>query len=139
MHRHQSATKCSEEYYASNVTYFTQYYQAHKHTLPLALWRDSPVQHFQSPTGDYEWPIPGDSCAAIDGIELQADNSLRALNSSSQVRSPTTLLHARPALPSTMLNCQECECRKCLRGDPAAAGGTQFLQEQYMQCQWWHT
>ena len=67
------------------MTYFIDYYKAHKQELPVTLWRDSPVQHFRTAAGDYQWPIPGDSCTVIEGLELRSDNTLHALVSSSQV------------------------------------------------------
>ena len=77
---------CSAPDYRTSVSYFIDYYKAHKKDLPITLWRDSPVQHFQTETGDYQWPIPGDSCAMIQGLELRLDNSLHALVSSPQIQ-----------------------------------------------------
>jgi hypothetical protein len=43
-----------EQEYRDNIRMFADYYRANKDTLPFIIWRDSSVQHFDTPTGDYE-------------------------------------------------------------------------------------
>ncbi len=64
---------------------FADYYKAHKAELPITIWRDAPVQHFDTRSGDYVWPVPSDICKAVPQIELLQDNSLKALHPSAQV------------------------------------------------------
>ena len=45
------------------------------------------MQHFDTKSGDYVWPVPSDSCKAVPHIELLQDNNLRALHPSAQVAS----------------------------------------------------
>lgn len=67
---------------------FAEYYNAHKAELPITIWRDAPVQHFDTRSGDYVWPVPTDICKAVPQIELLQDNSLKALHPSAQVLAP---------------------------------------------------
>lgn len=64
---------------------FAGFYAKHKAELPTAIWRDSPVQHFDTQSGDYVWPIPSTECKAIPAVTLLTDNSLKALEPTAQV------------------------------------------------------
>ena len=78
---------CRRDDYKRNITLFADYYKDHQAELPFTIWRDAPVQHFDTRSGDYVWPVPTDICKAVPQIELLQDNSLRALHPSAQVSS----------------------------------------------------
>eukprot|EP00884_Botryococcus_braunii_P023107 jgi/Botrbrau1/9480/Bobra.0252s0098.2 len=73
----------SRQEYERNVSAFANYYQAHKEELPFTIWRDSSVQHFDTPTGDYQCdgcPSPSYPfiCQAIPNVTLNDRNELEA-------------------------------------------------------------
>lgn len=37
--------------YKEHIAYFAAYYREHRQELPFIVWRDSSVQHFDTPTG----------------------------------------------------------------------------------------
>ncbi len=37
--------------YKEHIAYFAAYYREHRQELPFIIWRDSSVQHFDTPTG----------------------------------------------------------------------------------------
>jgi len=64
----------------ANLTAFADYAAAHGPELPFLIWRDSSVQHFNTPDGDYvgvNWPW---ACRAIgddpDAVRLAPDGRL---------------------------------------------------------------
>ena len=87
-----------------NITRFVQYFQTHKAELPIAIWRDAPVQHFDTGSGDYIWPIPSHDCKPITSVELQPDNSLLALYDYSQVCFPSPGYQRRTPAPRHFSN-----------------------------------
>jgi len=42
--------------YKEHIGYFAAYYREHRHELPFIIWRDSSVQHFDTPTGAPQGP-----------------------------------------------------------------------------------
>ena len=73
------------EVHARNISVFAKYYLQHKAELPHAIWRDSPVQHFDTGSGDYIWPPMSEDCKPLEGVVLQQDNTLLALSDEMQV------------------------------------------------------
>ncbi len=74
----------------ANLTAFADYAAAHGPELPFLIWRDSSVQHFNTPDGDYvgvNWPW---TCRAIgddpDAVRLAPDGRLSSDREELQVR-----------------------------------------------------
>ena len=55
--------------------------------LPLFLWRDSSVQHFDTPSGDYVWPTRTNSCVPFQEVAMDDANQLRTWNPALNVNS----------------------------------------------------
>ncbi|KAK9832530.1 hypothetical protein WJX81_006130 [Elliptochloris bilobata] len=76
--------------YREQIAYFAAYHRKHRQELPFIVWRDSSVQHFDTPTGDYECdgcpkaerPF---NCHAIDNVTLAADGTLSTTDPVTQV------------------------------------------------------
>ena len=66
--------------YKEHVAYFAAYYRDHRPELPFIIWRDSSVQHFDTPTG-----MPGISRAGPSPAEQRvtafphADRFIRSM------------------------------------------------------------
>ena len=54
--------------------------------LPLFLWRDSSVQHFDTLSGDYVWPTRTNSCVPFQDVALDNRNHLQTWNPALNVR-----------------------------------------------------
>ena len=54
--------------------------------LPLFLWRDSSVQHFDTLTGDYVWPTRTNSCVPFQEVALANQHHLQSWNPYLSVR-----------------------------------------------------
>lgn len=55
--------------------------------LPLFLWRDSSVQHFDTSSGDYVWPTRTNSCVPFQEVAMDDANQLRTWNPALNVNS----------------------------------------------------
>ena len=51
-----------DQQYHGNMTRFREHVWYHLRSLPLMVWRDSSVQHFDTSSGDYVWPPRSNSC-----------------------------------------------------------------------------
>lgn len=90
------------------MTRFSDYYRAHKQELPITVWRDAPVQHFDTTSGDYVWPVTSANCKALPDVELLQDNTLRALHPSAQVSLSPSSMHGQCfTLPKLSELCRE--------------------------------
>ena len=59
---------------------FREHVWFHLRDLPLFLWRDSSVQHFDTGNGDYHWPTRTNSCVPFRDIALDDRNQLQSWN-----------------------------------------------------------
>ena len=51
-----------DDQYHGNMTRFREHVWYHLRDLPLMVWRDASVQHFDTVSGDYVWPPRSNSC-----------------------------------------------------------------------------
>lgn len=72
--------RCREDHYYGNMSRFREHVWFNLRDLPLFLWRDSSVQHFDTLTGDYVWPTRTNSCVPFRDIALDDANQLRTWN-----------------------------------------------------------
>ena len=71
---------------------FREHVWFHLRDLPLFLWRDSSVQHFDTLSGDYVWPTRTNSCVPFQEVALDNQNRLQTWNPYLNVR------HLHPAV-----------------------------------------
>lgn len=53
------------------MTRFREHVWYHLRDLPLMVWRDSSVQHFDTVSGDYVWPPRSNSCVPFRQVRRQ--------------------------------------------------------------------
>ncbi|CAL5221674.1 g3905 [Coccomyxa viridis] len=70
----------TEDYYYGNMSRFREHVWFNLRDLPLFLWRDSSVQHFDTLTGDYVWPTRTNSCVPFQEVALDNQNHLQSWN-----------------------------------------------------------
>jgi hypothetical protein len=58
--------------YHGNMTRFREHVWYHLRNLPLMVWRDSSVQHFDTASGDYVWPPRSNSCVPFRRVRPRA-------------------------------------------------------------------
>lgn len=79
--------------------------------LPLFLWRDSSVQHFDTLSGDYVWPTRTNSCVPFQDIALDNQNQLQTWNPFLNVRHfHPSIFPALPWATSEWAQCLQLPC-----------------------------
>lgn len=71
--------------YIQELEAFGEQYEQHKQQMPQFLWRQTSVQHFDTPIGEWvpDKPQQEQRCVPIKGVELREDGSLGDVGNSS--------------------------------------------------------
>ncbi len=60
------------------MTKFREHVWYNLRDLPLMMWRDASVQHFDTLSGDYIWPPRTNSCVPFRDVYLDDQNHLHS-------------------------------------------------------------
>ena len=60
------------------MTRFREHVWYNLRDLPLMMWRDASVQHFDTLSGDYVWPPRTNSCVPFRDVYLDDHNRLHS-------------------------------------------------------------
>ncbi len=69
---------CRDDQYHGNMTKFREHVWYNLRDLPLMMWRDASVQHFDTLSGDYIWPPRTNSCVPFRDVYLDDQNHLHS-------------------------------------------------------------
>ena len=83
-----------EDHYYGNMSRFREHVWFNLRDLPLFVWRDASVQHFDTLSGDYVWPTRTNSCVPFRDVALDDANQLHSWYPALQV----TAVRALPRL-----------------------------------------
>ena len=75
-----------EDHYYGNMSRFREHVWFNLRDLPLFVWRDASVQHFDTLSGDYIWPTRTNSCVPFRDVALDDANQLHSWYPALQVR-----------------------------------------------------
>ena len=97
-----------EDHYYGNMSRFREHVWFNLRDLPLFVWRDASVQHFDTLSGDYVWPTRTNSCVPFRDVALDDANQLHSWYPALQVRAVTAMTlfpgHAVAPLRTDMLS-----------------------------------
>ncbi|CAL8468940.1 g8481 [Coccomyxa elongata] len=68
----------TDDQYHGNMTKFREHVWYNLRDLPLMMWRDASVQHFDTLSGDYIWPPRTNSCVPFRDVYLDDQNHLHS-------------------------------------------------------------
>ena len=80
-----------EDHYYGNMSRFREHVWFNLRDLPLFVWRDASVQHFDTLSGDYIWPTRTNSCVPFRDVALDDANQLHSWYPALQVRAVTAM------------------------------------------------
>lgn len=84
------------------MTRFREHVWYNLRDLPLMIWRDASVQHFDTLSGDYIWPPRTNSCVPFRDVYLDDHNKLHSWHPALQVAAATPT-HTSPTYCCTCM------------------------------------